>query len=285
MSIYKNLLWIFLLGAIVSVSANAEALKSQCLEDNYKNIRLQELVSEASGGNGLSSCLTALVYANGDKGEEKDFEKAFEFFKKSYEQGFFEGAYYLGVMYKNGFGVDKDFDQYIRYMTEAGNAGYLPAQKKLLAVYLFSREGKALSDDKKAAYWLKKAADLGDEDSMYNLSGFYLDGRGVEQNDDLAFHWIMQAVERDDILSFERAGDFYSQGIGTEQDWVRAYMMYDLGGTASSGKKAELAEQMTQEQINEAISLSRQWQEEHNSYRPSYHGLEAQGSDGHYEYH
>ncbi len=120
---------------------------------------------------------------------------------------------------------------------------------------------------------------------MLNLSQMYLNGRGLEGNQEEAFYWIQKAVNEEAATSFGVAGDFYAQGIGTEQDLVRAYMMYDLGGTASSDKKAELAEQMTQAQIDEAVSLSRQWQEEHNSYRPSYHGLEAQGSDGHYEYH
>ncbi|WP_110685190.1 tetratricopeptide repeat protein [Salinicola aestuarinus] len=284
MTFIKQLMVVLFLSLMVVEGGYAATLEAQCLKKNYENQSIQNLLKKANNNDGLSSCLVGLAYASGDKGVSQSFEKAFEYFENSYEAGFLEAGYYLGVLYQNGYGVNRDFDQYLQDMTAAGEAGYLPAQKQMLDVYLYSKAGVQFADDDKAAYWLKKASMSGDSLSMYALSTFYIEGRGVSQNEEKAFEWIMEAVEKDEIIAYERAGDFYAQGIGTEQDLVRAYMMYDLGGTASSGKKAELAEQMTQAQIDEAVSLSRQWQEEHNSYRPSYHGLEAHGSDGHYEY-
>ncbi|WP_110687669.1 tetratricopeptide repeat protein [Salinicola aestuarinus] len=280
----------FLIACFFSFSAYAEDnqsyISNQSLEERYSSSSLAKLEEESEQGDGVASYLAAFAYTNGDKSTRKNDEESVEYFKKSYNQGFLQSGYYLGAMYFSGSGVNKDIEEGLGYLTSAADAGYPKAVKKLAEFYLFARVDPSFQSDEKALYWLKKAAATGDGNAIYNLSIFYLNGRGgAEKNERTAFSWMMRAAEQDYMTSYSKVGDFYAQGIGTEQDLVRAYMMYDLGGTASSGKKAELAEQMTQAQIDEAVSLSRQWQEEHNSYRPSYHGLEAQGSDGHYEYH
>ncbi|WP_251975886.1 tetratricopeptide repeat protein [Salinicola avicenniae] len=258
---------------------------SETRSDDVNSHAIESLENESEDGNGESSYTLAMAYFRGSEGLDKNVGRACELFERAFEQGYKPGGFYAGLMYFNGYGVDENVEKGIRLMSEAGESGYLRAQVELAKIYYFSRGHEEVKDYEKAAYWFSKAARSGDGLSMLNLSQMYLNGRGLEGNQEEAFYWIQKAVNEEAATSFGVAGDFYAQGIGTEQDLVRAYMMYDLGGTASSDKKAELAEQMTQAQIDEAVSLSRQWQEEHNSYRPSYHGLEAQGSDGHYEYH
>ncbi|WP_110688064.1 tetratricopeptide repeat protein [Salinicola aestuarinus] len=276
----KIMATIFVFFLVVSCFAITETRS-----DDVNSHEIESLENESQGGDGESSYTLAMAYFRGSKGLDKNIRRACDLFDRAYEQGYKPGGFYAGLMYFNGYGVDEDVEKGIRMMSEAGEAGYLKAQVELAKIYYFSRGHAEVKDYEKAAYWFSKAANSGDGLSMLNLSQLYLNGRGLEEDQEKAFYWINKAVDEEAATSFGVAGDFYAQGIGTDKDLVRAYMMYDLGGTASSGKKAELAEQMTQEQIDEAVSLSRQWQEEHNSYRPSYHGLEAQGSDGHYEYH
>ncbi|WP_162619919.1 hypothetical protein [Salinicola acroporae] len=47
-------------------------------------------------------------------------------------------------------------------------------------------------------------------------------------------------------------------------DLVSAYKYYDLSGTARVDDKQRIAKEMTQEQIDEAIRQSKEWQKEHN---------------------
>ena len=79
-----------------------------------------------------------------------------------------------------------------------------------------------------------------------------------------------------DTSGFRGLAAFYEKGIGTDIDLVQVYKYYDLLSPGSAPDKARLEEQMTPEQIREAIRLSRQWQEEHNIFVPSYYGLEYQ---------
>ncbi|WP_188112416.1 tetratricopeptide repeat protein [Salinicola aestuarinus] len=277
----------FVVFLLLSAFCHAQELYTDVgdFEEDYSSSRYESLVLKSKQGDCVASYFLGLAYLNGDKGRSENPEKAFHYFEEAYQAGFFEAGYFSGLMYFNGYGVDKDVDAGVSRITDAAQAGYAQAIKKLVDIYMFSDADLGLVDDAKAVRWLKESAALGDVLAMRNLSNRYRLGKGIEEDDNKAFLWLRRASDNDDISAQGTLGDFYAQGIGTDKDLVRAYMMYDLGGTASSGKKAELAEQMTQAQIDEAVSLSRQWQDEHNSYRPSYHGLEAQGSDGHYEYH
>ena len=86
----------------------------------------------------------------------------------------------------------------------------------------------------------------------------------------------------DDMVGLDTLAFFYEKGIGTDINVVQAYKYYDLLSPGSAPDKARLEEKMTPEQIREAIRLSRQWQEEHNIFVPSYYGLEYQ-EDGSFQ--
>ncbi|WP_110687673.1 tetratricopeptide repeat protein [Salinicola aestuarinus] len=284
-SVYKSLSFsfFFLIFLVLPFCANASVSD---LENRFEEYGQKALVEEAEHQDVCSQYILGHAYLNGYGDLEVDYPRAYHWFENAAENGSDEAYYYMGLMLAYGRGVDSDVEQGMLYLEKSAESGVLEAQKDIAEAYMVGINGDvSVVDESKAAYWSGVLADNGDPLAMQRMSIFYKFGRGVEKNENEAFKWIRRAVDKDYILAFDQAGDFYAQGIGTDQDLVRAYMMYDLGGTASSGKKAELAEQMTQAQIDEAVSLSRQWQDEHNSYRPSYHGLEAQGSDGHYEYH
>ncbi|MFP3441885.1 SEL1-like repeat protein, partial [Pantoea sp. SIMBA_133] len=87
-----------------------------------------------------------------------------------------------------------------------------------------------------------------------------------------AFEWISKVEELpygDPMDGFSGLAKVYEEGIGTDVDLVQAYKYYDLLSPGSAPDKARLEEQMTPEQIQEAIRLSRQWQEEQNIFVPS----------------
>ncbi len=138
----------------------------------------------------------------------------------------------------------------------------------------------------KAVYWLEKAAISGDQVSAAVLSSLYYKGDKVSKSEESAFHWRLSATRAkygdNELGNFLWLGRFYERGVGVKRDIVQAYKCYDLSGTAGSKGKERVAEEMTQDQIDEATRQSRAWQEEHNIYVPSYSGLEHQ-SDGSYQ--
>ncbi|WP_414500137.1 hypothetical protein [Zymobacter sp. IVIA_12111.31 C1] len=84
--------------------------------------------------------------------------------------------------------------------------------------------------------------------------------------------WFARATEghNANINAQQLLGEQYETGDCMPQDYVMAYMMYDLGGTAVAEQKHALAEKMTPEQINEGTLRSYQWQEQNHSYRVGY---------------
>ena len=49
--------------------------------------------------------------------------------------------------------------------------------------------------EKAAADWFKKAAEIGESDSMFHLAWMYQEGIGVEQNDELSAEYLYKSAE------------------------------------------------------------------------------------------
>ncbi|PTL89646.1 tetratricopeptide repeat protein, partial [Halomonas sp. SYSU XM8] len=138
--------------------------------------------------------------------------------------------------------------------------------------------GLVEQDIQQARIWFTRAAEQGDAESASQLAGIYRKGLGVPKDERAAFEWLKRAENMpfDGRISHGGLAVYYEEGIGTEVDLVQAYKYYDLRDPAGAPDKRRLAEQMTPDQIRQAIELSRAWQEEHGIFVPSYYGLEYQ---------
>lgn len=81
------------------------------------------------------------------------------------------------------------------YEFELAKAGDLDAQYNLAMDYLYGENGK-IQSAKKALYWFKKTADLGDASAQNNLAILYAEGRGVDKNDSEAEKYFKMAAEQ-----------------------------------------------------------------------------------------
>lgn len=63
-----------------------------------------------------------IIYANGF-GVEQNYQKAFEWFEQSANQGDIEALYNLGIMYQNGQGVKQDDKKSKEIFEQVCNAG------------------------------------------------------------------------------------------------------------------------------------------------------------------
>ena len=68
-------------------------------------------------------------------------------------------------------------------------------------------------DPAKAAYWYSKAADQGNTAAMGNLGMAYIQGEGVNRNEQKGLGLIKSAAERGNAFYQCRLGDFYRDGV------------------------------------------------------------------------
>jgi TPR repeat protein len=144
-------------------------------------------------------------------------------------------------------------------LAKAGNAD---AQHLLGLMYYMGRGVQR--DYPQALVWHRKAALAGKADAQYIVGAMYYTGNSVPQDQKLAVAWFRKAAEQGHAEAQHALGLMYRYHVaGMPQDVVLAYMLWNLaaasGNTNATGQRASIAKQMTQEQIEEAQSMSRAW--------------------------
>ncbi len=137
-----------------------------------------------------------------------------------------DAEHLLGLMYYMGRGVPRDYKQAFEWHRKAALQGKADAQYVVGAMYY---KGNAVpADEKQAVYWFRKAAEQGHPEAQYTLGLLY------------RYHVA-----------------------GMPGDVVLAYMLWNLsaasGNANAANQRAAVARQMSQEQIEEAQALSRNW--------------------------
>ncbi|MDA5562429.1 tetratricopeptide repeat protein [Cobetia sp. MMG027] len=231
--------------------------------------------------------ILALSDKKNNFGISKDCDKSVRNLKGMWREGINDAGYDLARMYYYGVCVNVDLTKTRQLLLTSANNGYVPAQKLLGKSYWREETlGKLYSEDnEKAAFWLSKSAASGDAESAAMISAFYRKGIYFEKDPVKSFYWINKAFDSKygsglGAYTLDLA-DFYENGYGTEKDLILSYKFYDLSGTAGIEGKNRISKDMTEGEIQEAIKQSHAWQEEHNTFVPSYYGLEHQ-SDGSY---
>lgn len=87
-----------------------------------------------------------------------------------------------------------------------------------VAIKYLSHNDIIEKDEKKASYWLEKAADQGEVRAQVMLAQKYSNGSGVEQSDIKAAYWYEKAAEQEDIEAQYLIGCCYIKGIGVEKN-------------------------------------------------------------------
>ena len=170
----------------------------------------------------------------------------------------------------------------IFYLEEAAKDGLPAAQLRMAEIYQ-SGEEDVQQDYKLAFFWLEKAASNGEHTAMRRIAKYYFSGTAVKKDLKRGFNWINKLYidSGRDFDDWGLLGTIYEEGIGTEINLTKAYMCYDIEGTAGIEEKARIAPKMTAEQRAEGLRLSHEWQEKNHVYTMQYLGLSRQ-SEGSY---
>lgn len=251
------------------------------IKNIYENYPYEDLIMINGEGEGdvIQRYLYARMLVRGMV-EDVSREKGVEMMESVWREGVVDAGYDLFLAFTNGMGVRRNEDVAKNYLITSAELGYILSQQTLGLAYAGrSIDIKMSPDHGEAIKWSRLAADQGDLVSAGNLATIYGKGEGVKIDEKTSFDWLFRAETMpygDPFTVFRGLARYYEEGIGTDVDLVQAYKYYDLLSPSGDDDKARIAEQMTPDQIHEAISLSRQWQEEHNIFVPSYYGLEYQ---------
>jgi TPR repeat protein len=195
-----------------------------------------------------------LAYNNGD------YETAMREWRPLAEQGSAVAQNNLGVMYRDGKGVEQDYARAARWYQLAAKQGVAKAQYNLGVMYA---NGQGVAQDyAEAARWYQLAANQGVAKAQHNLGVMYANGNGVAQDDAEAVKWYRLAAQQDIAKAQFNLALMYHNGTGVTQDDRQAHMWANISrvnGHADAGKlKVALEVGMTSSDIFVAQNLAQE---------------------------
>ena len=111
------------------------------------------------------------------------------------EQGDAQAQTQLGLMYRRGREVSRDYSQARKWFHKAAEQGHPDAQNNLGLMY---DHGRGVEQDfVQARKWYRKAAEQGLANAQYNLALLYANGQGVPQDDIEAYAWANIAAAQE----------------------------------------------------------------------------------------
>ncbi len=155
---------------------------------------------------------------------EQSYEKAFELFSKSAEQGNVESMFWLGSMYRAAQGVEEDNSQALKFFRRGADLGHAACQSCLADMYEY---GTGIEVDYDRAFlWHKRAAEKGHALSMWSLGEFYENGKGTQVDEKLCAKWHLTAAEKGNVESQIKIGRLYFSGTGVTKNLTEAAHWY-----------------------------------------------------------
>jgi len=165
------------------------------------------------------------MYSNG-YGVEKDYNKAVEYYTISHNSGNIIASHNLGFMYLNGYGVEKDYNKAIEYYTIAHNSDNIIATCDLGMMYL---NGYGVEKDyNKAIEYYTIAHNSGNIIATCGLGMTYLNGYRVEKDYNKAVEYYTIAHNSGNIIASHNLGMMYYKGYGVENDYNKAVEYFTI---------------------------------------------------------
>lgn len=151
-----------------------------------------------------------------------------------------------------------DFDTVLAHWIPLAKDGHVIAQNNLGLMYA-SGNGVA-EDHEEAVSWLTLAANQGYPEAQYELGGMYARGEGVSLDAQVALDLMSLAAQQGYPEAQAGLGLMYYIGNGVKADNERAYAWFNLaqinGDIIAQGLKEDVAQQMSNEEISKAKTLS-----------------------------
>jgi uncharacterized protein len=166
--------------------------------------------------------------------------------RKIAEAGDLKAQVTLGLMYRDGNGVPKDYKEAWKWYQKAADQGEKVAQYNLRNIYdeaigclrlpdysEFKEERlRAMSVIEEALNGFHKVAEKGHPFVQCQLGRIYRDGHGVSKNLSKAAEWYRKAAEQGDREAQKELGDIYYVGEDGVKDYREALKWYQKAAEA-----------------------------------------------------
>lgn len=141
------------------------------------------------------------------------------------------------------------------------NQGDPNAQVNLGNLYM---RGLGVEQDYGTAYgWYAKAAGQGHATGQNKLAVMLYYGLGVKENHAEAAHWFLKAAEQGDPAAAMVIAELYDKGDGAPASKINAYVWFsiaaDLGKEDALNQRAHLANQLSPNDLNNALTQLNVW--------------------------
>lgn len=152
--------------------------------------------------------------------------KSFEAFERRAENGDAEAQYRLSALLETGFdSIPADTVRSISLLRRSAAAGYAPALNYL--GFLFQKGGVLTANPDSARYYIRKAADQGDNLAAHNFAYLLLNEDEDTSNDSTALEYLKRAADAGLPQSQTLLADLYASGKVSEPDTLRARELYE----------------------------------------------------------
>ena len=135
---------------------------------------------------------------------------------------------HLAEMYLEGWGVERDLSQALRWFMPSARKGYALSEYKVGLVYQRG-DAKVPRDLPQAISWFNRAAEKGFARAQNDLGVLYEEGAGVSRNYAEAARWYRLAAEQGWALAQINLALLYEAGKGLDRDREEAFYWYQAG--------------------------------------------------------
>jgi len=158
--------------------------------------------------------------------KNRDFPTALKLWQPLAEEGNPAAESGLGILYENGFAVEKDPAQAVVWFRKAAEQNDAEAEYRLGERYV-QGSGGLPHDVAQGLSLMMKAADQGHVISQTSIGDLYRHGFfGVPKDATQAFVWYKKAAELGYALAETRVGIAYETGDGVERDLSQSNLWY-----------------------------------------------------------
>lgn len=175
-------------------------------------------------------------------------KKGFELIQKSVELNSKVGTFFLAIHNLTGLMVEKNIDKYIEYLKISADLGNRNA---LYFLGLEYQRGEYVERNiQKSVQYFKKSALQNHEKAMAKLGTIYYYGfNEIAADKTKGAFYIIKAAELCDFQSMEMAGLIFDSGDGVPANYIKAYAWYSVTYALDQNKKhiKELLDLITQE--------------------------------------
>jgi TPR repeat protein len=194
-----------------------------------------DLTAKAEKGSAKAQFALGNFYENGIIGPDgipkPDYPAAAYWYQEASNRGQPEASFALGLLYRDGRGMNPNMPAALVEFRKAATAGFVPAMAQLSNAYFAVQTGTSAQ---RAQMWAREAAKAGDPEGHLNLGYLWYKGwmgGGKPYTYQQAMGEFQLAAQGGDCVAMMNIGGLYFNGDGVPQDKQQAESWFEKAKT------------------------------------------------------